>query len=106
MKEDFKGGGGLERNILGAYVRYFYQRTYGFYATAWKDLDYDVTINGVKRGTYQKPNFNIVLLWNPAMNFSTHLTFNPRTQNRVFDDRRDQYQGDGNSYSLGFEYNF
>jgi hypothetical protein len=105
-KEDFKGGGGLERNILGAYVRYFYQRTYGFYATAWKDLDYDVTINGVTRGTYQKPNYNIVLLWNPAMNFSTHLTYNPRTQNRVFDNRRDQYQGDGTSYSLGFEYSF
>ena len=106
MKEDFRGGGGLERNILGAYVRYFYQRTYGFYATAWKDLDYDVTINGVTRGTYQKPNYNIVLLWNPAMNFSTHLQYSPRTQNRVFNDRRDQYQGDGNSYQLGFEYNF
>ena len=105
-KEDFKGGGGLERSILGGYVRYFYQRTYGFYATYWKDLDYDVTINGVKRGTYQKDNFSVTLLWNPAMNFSTHLVFTPRTQNRVFDDRRDQYQGDGSSYSLGFEYNF
>lgn len=40
------------------------------------------------------------------MNFSTRLVINPRTQNRVFDDQKNLYQGDGDSYSLGFEYNF
>ena len=60
----------------------------------------------MKRSTYQKENFSITLLWNPAMNFSTHLVINPRTQNRVFSDEKNRYQGDGDSYSLGFEYNF
>ena len=40
------------------------------------------------------------------MNFSTHLVITPRTQNRVFDDQKNLYQGEGDSYSLGFEYNF
>ncbi len=106
-KEDVKGGGTVERSIIGTYLRYFYQRTYGFYTTWWKDIDYDYTnAAGLKRGTYQKPNFSITLLWNPAMNFSTHLVLTPRTQNRVFEDQKNLYQGDGNSYSLGFEYSF
>lgn len=106
-EEDHKDGGSLERTVLGGYLRYFYNRTYGFYTTVWKDLEYDYTnAAGVKRGTYQKLNYAITLLWNPAMNFSTHLVIQPRTQNRVFDDERERYQGNGRSYSLGFEYNF
>ena len=105
--ENFESGGKTDRAILGFYARYFYNRTYGFYTTLWKDLKYDYTTPaGVKRGTYQKPNFSITALWNPAMNFSTHLTYNPRTQNRVFDDQRNLYQGDGKTFNLGFEYNF
>lgn len=107
MEEDHKDGGSLERSIFGGYVRYFYNRTYGFYATAWKDIDYSYTTPaGVKRDTYQKMNYSITFLWNPAMNFSTHLVFSPRGQNRVFDDERHRYLGKGRSYSLGFEYNF
>jgi len=105
--ENIVGGGKIERDILGVYLRYFYQRTYGFYTTWWRDIKYDYTnAVGLKRGTYQKDNFSITLLWNPAMNFSTHLVINPRTQNRVFDDQKNLYLGDGDSYSLGFEYNF
>jgi hypothetical protein len=106
-KENISEGGKIERGIIGVYLRYFYMRTYGFYTTWWKDTKYDYTnAAGVKRGTYQKDNFAITLLWNPAMNFSTHLQYTPRTQNRVFNDQRNLYQGDGNSYQLGFEYNF
>ena len=105
--ENIVGGGKVERTILGTYLRYFYQRTYGFYTTWWRDLKYDYTnAAGLTRGTYQKDNFSITLLWNPAMNFSTHLVITPRTQNRVFDDQKNLYLGDGDSYSLGFEYNF
>ena len=105
--ENIVGGGKIERDILGVYLRYFYQRTYGFYTTWWRDIKYDYTnAVGLKRGTYQKDNFSITLLWNPAMNFSTHLVITPRTQNRVFDDQKNLYLGDGDSYSLGFEYNF
>jgi hypothetical protein len=106
-KENYESGGNAERAIAGLYLRYFYQRTYGFYTTWWKDLKYDYTNPaGVKRGTYQKPNFSLTALWNPAMNFSTHLTYTPKTQNRVFDDDRARYLGDGKSWNLGFEYNF
>lgn len=106
-KEDHTDGGRLERTILGGYLRYFYKRTYGFYTTMWKDLEYEYTTPaGVTRDTYQKVNYAITLLWNPAMNFSTHLQFNPRVQNRVFDDQRNLYLGQGRTYQLGFEYNF
>jgi hypothetical protein len=106
-KDNLDGGGEVERAIIGGYLRYFYKRTYGFYTTWWKDTKYNFTnAAGVRRGTYQKPNMSVVLLWNPAMNFSTHLLFTPRTQNRVFDDQRELYQGEGRAYSLGFEYNF
>ena len=106
-KENHDQGSKLERTILGGYVRYFYNRTYGFYATTWKDLEYDYTTPaGVKRGTYQKVNYAFTLLWNPAMNFSTHLVIQPRVQNRTFDDQKNLYLGAGRSYSLGFEYNF
>jgi hypothetical protein len=106
-RENIVGGGKVERDILGVYLRYFYQRTYGFYTTWWRDIKYDYTnAAGLKRGTYQKHNFSFTLLWNPAMNFSTHLVINPRTQNRVFEDQKNLYQGEGDSYSLGFEYNF
>jgi hypothetical protein len=106
-KENLVGGGKVERDIIGTYLRYFYKRTYGFYTTWWRDVKYDYTnAAGLKRGTYQKDNMAITLLWNPAMNFSTHLVINPRTQNRVFEDQKSLYQGEGDSYSLGFEYNF
>ena len=105
--ENIVGGGKIERDILGVYLRYFYQRTYGFYTTWWRDIKYDYTnAAGLKRGTYQKDNFSFTFLWNPAMNFSTHLVITPRTQNRVFEDQKNLYQGEGDSYSLGFEYNF
>ena len=106
-KENVVGGGEVKRDIFGVYARYFYKRTYGFYTTWWKDIDYSYTnAAGLKRKTYQKDNFSITLLWNPAMNFSTHLNITPRTQNRVFEDQKNLYQGEGDSYSLGFEYNF
>jgi hypothetical protein len=106
-KENIAGGGKIERTILGTYARYFYNRTYGFYTTWWRDLKYDYTnATGLTRGTYQKDNFSITLLWNPAMNFSTHLVINPRTQNRVFEDQKNLYLGNGDAYQLGFEYNF
>jgi hypothetical protein len=82
-------------------------RTYGIQANWVKEVKYDFTnAAGVKRGTYTRDNFGLVLLWNPAMNFSTHLVYNPRVQNRVFDDERNLYRGDGSNYNLGFEYNF
>ncbi len=107
LKMNIVGGGKIERDVFGVYGRYFYNRTYGFYATWWRDLDYTFTnAAGVKRGTYQKDNMAITFLWNPAMNFSIHLQYNPRTQNRVFDDQKNLYQGNGKTMTLGMEYNF
>lgn len=106
-RENVSEGGKVQRDMFGAYLRYFYKRTYGFYTSIWKDIKYDYTdAAGVKRGTYQKPNYSITFLWNPAMNFSTHFLYNPRVQNRVFDDQRNLYLDSGRSYQLGFEYNF
>lgn len=106
-KEDFVSGGHLRRDVFGVYARYFFERTYGFYTTWWKDVKYDYTTPaGAVRGTYNKPQFSVTGLWNPAMNFSTHLTYTPRVQNRVFADQQNLYEGKGKSLNLGFEYNF
>jgi hypothetical protein len=106
-KDKLDGGGEVERAIIGLYARYYYLRTYGVQVVWNKDLKYDFTnAAGLKRGTYQKDVFTLAFLWIPAMNFSTHFTYNPRVQNRVFDDQRNLYQGEGNAYNVGFEYNF
>jgi len=109
MTENYVSGAKSERQIFGVYGRYFYKRTYGAYGTWWKDMSYDYTTpGGVKRGTYNKPQWSLNGLWNPAMNFSVHLTYSP-TQNRVFNDtaaNRAGYLNNGNSWSLGAEYNF
>jgi hypothetical protein len=106
-KDNLVGGGNVERAIVGLYGRYYYLRTYGVQAVWNKDLKYDFTnASGLKRGTFQKDVFTLSFFWIPAMNFSTHFVYNPRVQNRVFDDQRNLYQGEGNSYTVGFEYNF
>ncbi len=107
MKENHVGGGGVDRDVFGVYGRYFYNRTYGFQTAWWKDMKYNYTnAAGVKRGTYNKPQFSITGLWNPAMNVSVNLGYTPRVQNRVFADQQNLYLGNGNSYSLGTEYSF
>jgi len=106
MKQDFVSGAEVERTVLGGTLRYFYKRTYGIELYLRDNLTYEYTTPaGLKRDTYSKAFYGTTLLWYPSMNFSVHLTYSPVGQNTVFKDQRNLYQGDGDSYGLGFEFN-
>jgi len=106
MTQNFESGAKVEDTQMGAYLRYFYQRTYGLEVFVRDHLKYEYTTPaGLKRDTYTKPNYGITLLWYPAMNVDFWLSFSPRVQNIVFDDQRDLYNDKASSFVLGFEYN-
>ncbi len=107
IKQDFNSGGSAKHDSMGAIVRYFYNRTYGFEANYRHHFDYSYkTPAGVDRDVKTTDQFTISGLWNPAMNFSVHLNYNPKTFNYVFKDQADLYRDNGNSWQLGFEYSF
>ena len=106
-QENYVSGGKVERGIIGIYGRYFYDRTYGVLFNWNRDTEYTYTnAAGLKRAAYAKSAPTVTFLWNPAMNFSMHLNYNPLVQNKVFADQKDRYLGKGSTYGLGMEYNF
>jgi hypothetical protein len=107
MKQNFESGAEVEDTQIGAYLRYFYERTYGVEVYLRDHLKYEYTTPaGLKRDTYTKPNYGVTLLWYPAMNFDFWLRFQPRVQNIVFEDERELYSDKASSYVFGMEYNF
>ena len=107
MKQNFESGAKVEDTQMGAYLRYFYQRTYGVEVFVRDHLKYEYTTPaGLKRDTYTKPNYGITLLWYPAMNVDFWLSVTPRAQNIVFKDQRALYNDKASSFVLGMEYNF
>ena len=106
MKQKFESGARVEDTQMGAYLRYFFQRTYGLEVFVRDHLTYEYTTPaGLKRDTYTKPNYGITLLWYPAMNVNFWLNFSPRIQNIVFEDQRHLYNDEASSFVLGLEYN-
>lgn len=107
MDQDFESGGNVERVALGGSFRYFWRRTYGV-EVYWRDnLTYEYTTpEGLKRDTKSDAYYGITGLWYPAMNFSVHFQYNPKVQNTVFKDQSELHQNKGDSYQVGFEYNF
>ena len=107
MTQNFDSGAKVEDTQYGAYLRYFYQRTYGVELFVRDHLKYQYTTPaGLKRDTYTKPNYGITLLWYPAMNVDFWLSVSPRVQNIVFEDQRALYNDEASSYVLGLEFNF
>jgi hypothetical protein len=107
MTQDFESGAKVEDTQVGAYLRYFYARTYGVEVFVRDHVKYEYTTPaGLKRDTYTKPNYGITFLWYPAMNFDFWLSFSPRIQNIVFEDQRELYNDKASSFVLGMEYNF
>jgi hypothetical protein len=107
MTENFESGGKVEDQLWGAYVRYFFQRTYGVELYIRDHMKYEYTTpDRVKRDTYTKPDYGITFLWYPAMNVDLWLQLRPRAQNVVFNDERDRYSDEGSSFVLGMEFNF
>jgi hypothetical protein len=107
MTQNFESGAKVEDTMAGAYLRYFYERTYGVEVYVRDHLKYEYTTPaGLKRDTHTKPNYGITLLWYPAMNFDFWLRYSPRVQNIVFEDERELYNDKASSYVLGMEYNF
>jgi hypothetical protein len=116
MSQNFESGAEVTHTMYGAALRYFWRRTYGFEVWYRDDIEYEYTDPvGRDREAYTKANYGINLLFYPAMNFTVHLMLNPRVQNIVYRDSAveggqvpdvERYQGQGDSYRLGFEYNF
>jgi hypothetical protein len=107
MTQNFDSGGKVEDTQYGAYLRYFYQRTYGVELFVRDHLKYEYTTPaGLRRDTYTKPNYGITFLWYPAMNVDFWLSFSPRVQNIVFEDQRELFNDEASSFVLGLEYNF
>jgi len=107
MTQNFESGGKVEDTQMAAYLRYFFQRSYGVEVFVRDHLKYEYTTSaGLKRDTYTKPNYGITLLWYPAMNVDFWLSVTPRAQNIVFKDQRELYNDKASSYVLGLEYNF
>jgi hypothetical protein len=113
-KQDYQSGASAERNVAGVYLRYFFARTYGFYASYAHDFKYKYTApNGQTADFGKNNNKSITLLWNPAMNVSFHLTYNPNSQNAVFTEASLLPAGSttpspstSSSWSVGMEYSF
>ena len=108
-KQSYTDGTSAERTIFGFTARYFYKRTYGFQIDPHYNVKYEFNDVTGTRKIYNGSKLDlstIYLLWNPAMNFSTHFTFNPKVRNFVFEDQKSLYTDKARSWQLGFEYNF
>jgi hypothetical protein len=108
--QDYESGAHAKRNGAGLYLRYFYNRTYGFQASWYHDFKYEYTDALGRSQEFGKANSkNLVALWNPAMNVSVHLSYNPNSTSAVF---RDPVTGiapkanTSSSWDLGLEYSF
>jgi hypothetical protein len=113
IKEDFKSGASTKRNLGGVYIRYFWQRTYGIQASYSRDFNYKYTSPlGVSHDFGHGTSKNIVLLWNPAMNFSVHLNYSPSSNNAIYTEatttpaQADALRRTTTSWNFGAEYSF
>jgi hypothetical protein len=113
IKENFKSGASTKRNLIGAYIRYFFQRTYGIQASYARDTTYKYTSPlGVSSDFGHGTSKNIVLLWNPAMNFSIHLNYSPNSHNAIYTEATttpaqvNALSRESSSWNFGAEYSF
>jgi hypothetical protein len=111
IKEDFQSGASAKRNLAGIYLRYFFQRTYGFQFSTYKDFNYKYTSPLGRESDFGKTHgTNFVLLWNPAMNFSVHMNYSPNQTSAVYTEgttgTTPPSTSTSSSYNLGMEYSF
>ena len=103
IKQDYKSGASAKRDVAGAYLRYFYKRTYGVEASYYRDMKYEYTSPaGVTTDFGNRDGMGVTLLWNPAMNVSLHfrLPFDSTTRNFAGVERTTS------SWDVGMEYSF
>lgn len=104
MDQDYDSGASAERSILGASLRYFFNRTYSAELFVWDDLNYEYTDpTGVTSHVASDINWYSALRWNPSMNISVHLDYRP-TQNYVLNSAN--HLSEGHQMSLGMEYSY
>lgn len=105
-KQDYKSGASAKRDLVGAYIRYFYQRTYGVSAAVHHTYKHEYKSNtGQTRDFGNFTAKTASLLWNPAMNVSFHFDYNFETKTAVWD-RATQTPSKSSSWQFGMEYNF
>ena len=103
IKQDYKSGATARRDVAGAYLRYFFKRTYGVEASLYRDMKYEYTsAAGVTTNFGHKLGSSLTLLWNPAMNVSFHFRISPESTNRTFAGAETK----SSSWDAGMEYSF
>ena len=107
MDQDYVSGADAQRTILGATMRYYWNRTYGIEVYGRKDLTYDYTNAAGTDYEVEVPSlvYGVTALWTPAMNFNFHLTYRP-TFAYALDPAIANARDDGYTYSIGIEFNF
>jgi len=113
IKQEYQSGASAKRHLIGVYLRYFWLRTYGIQVSYYRDFDYKYTSPlGVDSDFGKNSGKNIVLYWNPAMNFSMHLNYSPNTNNAVYTEatttpaQADALRRTSSSWNWGVEYSF
>lgn len=102
-KQDYVSGATAKRDVLGATIRYFFKRTYGFEASLYRDLKYEYTsAAGVTTDFGNRVGSGLTGLWNPAMNVSIHLRYSPNLKTQNFAGLVSKRS----SWDFGMEYSF
>lgn len=102
-KQDYVSGATAKRDVLGATIRYFFKRTYGFEAALYRDLKYEYTsAAGVTTDFGNRVGSSLTGLWNPAMNVSIHLRYSPNLKTQNFAGLVSKRS----SWDFGMEYSF
>jgi len=102
--QSFPDGANAKYMGIGAGIRYFYNRTYGFevgmqHATTW---DYTAS-TGVKYSASAPTTYSLALLWVPAMNINVALNYAPSKPVYLVSTNS---PGTGESWSLLVDYGF
>lgn len=102
----YKSGNTADFTVVGANLRYFYKRTYGFEVFSAWTLQYDYKKDGTTYKLDDVPTFGSYLIWNPAMNvnFNLRISTSQITTSSLTPNREQKTGGLG--YSLGMEYSF
>jgi hypothetical protein len=110
-KQDYVSGASAKRNLAGAYIRYFFMRTYGIEAAIYRDFNYKYTTPTGNEVDFGKFTGKVLqLMWNPAMNVSFHLRWTPNARQAVYTEGSSAgiplSPNVTSSYNIGMEYSF
>jgi hypothetical protein len=104
IHQSYVSGARASQSGIGAGIRYFYNRTYGFEVGVHKSLNYSYwDPSGTKYAVSTPVGWDLVLLWVPAMNININLSYSRSQPNVIYSADN---PGQSYSYSLAMNYGF